>query len=230
MEKITSKLSFSALEKRQQKEESGYSHSIALRIHRALSWLQRSEQCVDDNDARFIFLWISFNAAYANNIGDDEQLTEQKIFSKFIGQLVHFDKDRLLYNVLWSEFSGSIRVLLKNKYVFGPFWDYQNGKISEEEWKRKFAWADIAATKALSHNDSKALLINVFSRLYVLRNQIIHGGATWNSSLNRKQIRDCSNILAIIVPVVILILMNNPKESWGEPIYPVIDRDAYGAD
>ena len=38
---------------------------LSLRLHRALSWLNRAEQLADDPDSQFIFLWIAFNAAYA---------------------------------------------------------------------------------------------------------------------------------------------------------------------
>ena len=31
----------------------------------------------------------------------------------------------------------------------------------------------------------------VLSRIYTLRNQLVHGGATWDSSVNREQLRDC---------------------------------------
>lgn len=38
---------------------------FTLRMHRALSWLQRAEAAGDDHDVGFICLWIAFNAAYA---------------------------------------------------------------------------------------------------------------------------------------------------------------------
>jgi len=37
----------------------------SLRLHRAISWLKRSEQETNDPDARFIFQWVALNAAYA---------------------------------------------------------------------------------------------------------------------------------------------------------------------
>ncbi len=217
-------LTFAALKKRQRRERDGYPDNIALRIHRALSWLDRAERCEDDDDARFIFLWIAFNAAYANEFPDHERFTQQTIFRNFIGRLVRLDRQRLLFGVVWSEFSGSIRILLNNQYIYGPFWDFQTDKISEADWKARFSRAKSATTRALSGNNTEALLTHVFSRLYVLRNQMMHGGATWNSSVNREQVRDCTNILAKIVPLVILILMDNPKALWGQPAYPVIDR------
>ena len=222
MERILD-LTFASLKERQRRERHGYPDNIGLRIHRALSWLDRAEQCGDDNDARFVFLWIAFNAAYANEIDDRGLFTERALFRNFIGRLVKLDRNRLLFDLVWSEFSSSIRVLLNNRYVFGPFWDFHNGRINQAEWKSRFSKAKAAANKALSANDTESLLANLFSRLYVLRNQIIHGGATWNSSTNREQVRDCTNILAKIVPFIILIMMDNPKVLWGDPCYPVVD-------
>ncbi|WP_425067816.1 hypothetical protein [Reyranella sp.] len=38
--------------------------------------------------------------------------------------------------------------------------------------------------------------IKILDRLYVLRNQLLHGGATWNSSVNRSQVRDGAAVLS----------------------------------
>ena len=43
------------LKQRHRTLRDGYPHNLNLRVHRALSWLKRSEQ-VDDDDGRFIFL------------------------------------------------------------------------------------------------------------------------------------------------------------------------------
>ena len=43
---------------------------MGLRVHRAISWIGRAEVCGTDADAKFIFLWIAFNAAYAQLYGD----------------------------------------------------------------------------------------------------------------------------------------------------------------
>jgi len=65
-------------------------------------------------------------------------------------------------------------------------------------------------------------LITVFSSMYVLRNQLIHGGSTWNSSVNREQVRSSADILGKIVPQIITILMDHPNAEWGNPCYPVV--------
>ena len=48
-----------------------------VRLHRAISWLTRAAQENDDPDARFIFLWIAFNAAYAKQFGFEETERDQ---------------------------------------------------------------------------------------------------------------------------------------------------------
>jgi len=51
---------------------------------------------------------------------------------------------------------------------------------------------------------------------------MLHGGATWNSSVNVDQKRDAVNFLGKFVPVIIEIMMDNANELWGSANYPVI--------
>ncbi len=215
-------MNHASLKKRQRKERDSYPVNLALRVHRALSWLERAEKS-EDVDARFIFLWIAFNAAYANEIGNQERSSEQKVFDLFLKKLLDLDKADVLYELIWTEFPNSIRVLLNNQYVYQPFWDYHNGQLDEEQWKSKFERARVSALKSLaSHNTANVLGI-VLSRMYTLRNQLVHGGATWNSSVNRDQLRDCAAFLGKMVPFVIKLMMDNPGTLWGAPSYPVVD-------
>jgi hypothetical protein len=62
----------------------------------------------------------------------------------------------------------------------------------------------------------------LFDRLYVLRNQVVHGGATWNSSANRDQLRDGTRILGTLLPTIVDLMMDHPAEDWGRPWYPVV--------
>ena len=83
-------LSYTLLKTRHRAEREGYPFNLSLRVHRALSWLDRAERCEDD-DGRFIFLWIAFNAAYANEIYDQERSPEQKVFGRFLKKLHDLD-------------------------------------------------------------------------------------------------------------------------------------------
>lgn len=214
-------MDFNTLKARQRKERANYPTNLALRVHRSLSWLDRAEQA-DDVDGRFIFLWIAFNAAYATEIDESSRLSEQETFKAFLSKLSELDKQGRISDLVWKEFSGSIRILLDNPFVFHSFWEFQRGKISEADWQNRFASGKRQAQLALASNDSAAVLGVVFNRIYVLRNQLMHGGATWNSQVNRDQLRDCVNLLGKLVPVVIEIMLDNPHTLWGDASFPVI--------
>ncbi|TVP56400.1 MAG: hypothetical protein EA349_08150 [Halomonadaceae bacterium] len=217
---------YQTLKDRHRQIRDSFPRSLDLRVHRSLSWLQRAEQCSDDDDGRFIFLWIAFNAAYAQEIRHDgastDVLPEQELLRNFLHRLVTLDSDKHLSAMVWTEFPRAIKLLLNNQYVFQPYWDSQNGRRPRGEWSGLFERAKVTAARALGSDDTARVLGNVFSRLYTLRNQIIHGGSTWNSSVNRDQVRDGGNILGQLVPVIITLMMTHPASDWGEPCYPVV--------
>lgn len=146
-------------------------------MRRALSWFDRAEQA-DDLDGRFIFLWIAFNAAYATESDERQRLSEQETFKAFLEKLCSLDESKRIDTLVWQEFSGSIPVLLDNPYVFQSFLDHQSGKIGGATWKTRFASGKRAAQQALASGNTPALFGVLFKRLYTLRNQLIHGGAT----------------------------------------------------
>ncbi len=215
-------MNHATLKARQRAERHHHHTNLALRVHRALSWLERAERTVDDPDSKFIFLWIAFNAAYATEIDERYRLSEQATFQAFLEKLLSLDTRERFKELVWKEFSGSIRVLLDNPYVFQDFWNFHNGSLSEEEWKARFERAHAAARIALGKQDTQTILGVVLSRLYTLRNQLMHGGATWNSAVNRDQIRDCVNLLSKIVPLVIELMLDHPETLWGDACYPVV--------
>jgi len=211
------------LKARHRAERERHHPNLALRIHRALSWLNRAEQAGEDSDARFIFLWIAFNAAYATEIDERYRLSEQETFRAFLQKLADLDGKGRLEELLWKEFPGSIRLLLDNQYVFQDFWSFHNGKIDEPEWRRRFDDARRAAHAALGRRDTVTVLGIALSRIYTLRNQLMHGGATWGSAVNRNQVRDCTSFMDELVPLVIETMLDHPETLWGDACYPVVE-------
>ena len=57
----------------------------------------------------------------------------------------------------------------------------------------------------------------VFDRLHVLRNRIVLGGATWDSRVDRDQVRGGAALLAFLMPVFVDATMDNPHEVRGRP-------------
>ena len=124
-----------------------------------------------------------------------------------------------------EKFAQEVRLLLSNKYVFAPFWHHHNGFDGYQDWKDRLTISNRQTTSAMKRFDTSRILCNVFDRLYVLRNQLVNGGATWNSSVNRHQVEDGATVLGWLLPVFIDIMMDNPQRDWGKPFYPVIEAD-----
>lgn len=216
-------LTHAALKSKQRELRAGFPETMGLRVHRSISWIGRAEAAVGDGDACFLFLWIAFNAAYA----DESQFQgitsgERATFADFLEKLVALDSDRRIYKAIWQSFSGPIRMLMQNKFVFSPFWKHHNGIEGFDDWEERFKAAARSFSQSLQTQDTARILSFVFDRLYVLRNQLVHGGSTWNSAVNRNQVRDGAAIMGFLMPVFIDIMMDNPRESWGRPFYPVV--------
>ena len=196
--------------------------SQRIRIHRTLSWYKCALESAEDDASAFIFYWIAFNAIYAQKYDYNQKIIEHKKFEEFFEKILRHDKDKIIYKAIWEEFSESIRIILQNKYVFNEFWHFQNGVEGFENWEKKFKKNQISVNHYLQTDQTQKILSMLFNRLYVLRNQLIHGGATWQSSINKDQLRDGHKILGFLLPHFILILIENRSENWGAPIYPVI--------
>jgi hypothetical protein len=137
----------------------------------------------------------------------------------FTSSLVLYDRSRL-YNLFWEKFSGPVRMLIENKFVYEKFWEFNRGEI--QDYLTPFNKSITIAHNCLSKENIEGLLEIVLERLYTLRNSIVHGGATYNSKLNRTQLRDASNIMQLLVPIIIDIMMENGNHDWGEIAYPVV--------
>jgi hypothetical protein len=199
-----------------------FSEVYSIRLHRAISWIKAAEEQEKNQDLRLICLWVATNSLYAMDEARFEAMAERERFADFVDRLVELDTEERLYNLLWNKFSGPVRMLVENKYVYSPFWDFQRGEA--RDWERGFERSIADANQALSKKNVNYLLRIVLDRLYVLRNQLVHGGATYKSKINRFQVRDGGNLLMTILPVIIEIMMNHQQEEWGRIYYPPINN------
>ncbi|MBS8225747.1 hypothetical protein DYI42_05800 [Vannielia litorea] len=197
---------------------------MALRVHRAISWIGRAEQSPGDPDAAFLFLWIAFNAAYAGeaDVEAGPTLGDRSQFAEYLARVVSYDETERLHDAVWNKFEGPIAKLMQNRYVFRPFWQHQNGIAGNEDWDRKFVASAKSFVRAMEEKQTVKVLTIVFDRLYMLRCQLTHGGATWGGKVNREQLKDGAAILGTLLPVMVDLMLDNPEEDWGRPFYPVI--------
>jgi hypothetical protein len=114
-------------------------------------------------------------------------------------------------------------MLLENQYVFAPFWHHHNGNEGYADWRDMLDRSRKVIASALTRQDSATILSVLFDRLYVLRNQLVHGGATWQSEVNRAQVRDGAALLGTLLPVFIDLMMDHRDHNWPMPHYPVVE-------
>ncbi len=203
-------------------------HPLRQRLHRSLSWFKRAcdEDTTQDqyrNHARCIFLWIAFNAAYAIDRdprmeSDHDRRSEPDRYCDFLRLLIALDCRRI-YTVVSSDLQSWISDLISNEYVFRRFWDKRDRETMWEQYDRDIKDVD----KLLKYGSDayynvsvkelrkplKELLDKVFSRLYVLRNQLMHGFATAGGFMNRRQAQTGAAILDVLVPIFLDNMMDH---------------------
>ena len=192
-----------------------------VRLWRAISWYQCAEGYSEDHDISFITLWIALNACYAiSATGLPDNVQEQVAFQRLAEKLVKLDKQGTIYDCLRRNYSK----LVDNKFLFKPFFKAQADDTVD--WECLFASdkKDARTALALNHPTATATALGiVLDRLYLLRNQLVHGAATYNSKLNRDQIIDGKNMLMELLPIIIRLMFDHTRD-WGPiPYFPIED-------
>ena len=90
--------------------------------------------------------------------------------------------------------------------------------------KKKFSQSKSKVLNALKGKNTLLILEILFDRLYTLRNQLMHGSATWNGKINRSQVTDGQSIISFLIPTILNIMMENHNEDWGKLTFPVINN------
>ena len=198
----------------------GRYEQLNLRLRRALSWLERAEKEVDDCDAAFLFHWIAFNAMYGSprSAPPVSDRREEADFEAYLKKVFRHESERITDVV--RSLSTDVEKLLANKYVFEPFWKYHNG-LGFRDWKQRLKAQEIERKSKNGHTKTEITLRQIFDRLYTLRNQLLHGSATWKSTMNRNQVETGATIMMNLVPHFIDVMIRHP-DGWGASRYPVV--------
>lgn len=209
--------------------------NLKLRVHRALSWMERGQEESADPDATFIFHWIGFDALCSGQ--PPRPATKEKI-AAFLGDAVGVGRDTIYNRVIAGE-SETILTLVANAYVFAPFWDHYYNEWKSPNWADSLIESVERTVADLDCGKSVTLdtLIILFERLVELRNQLVHGGATWKGSVNRDQVEDGAKIMSRLLPIFLNLIMDNPDSFNNsdvnspppglDPSWIIKEHDAY---
>ncbi len=198
-----------------------------LRLHRVEKWLERAEavSAWGDRDTAFLLYWIAFNSAYAK---DRRSGLEVEEFRLFFRTLLRFDPNGALRETVCRRFGDAVRKVVENVFLYERFWEEAKSRAkgaeaeSDAEWNRKFRAECEEMRRAVAapgEGDALEVLVVLFRRLYTLRNQLVHGGATWGGRLNRYSVENGERLLASTVPIFLRLMRENPDEDWGAPPY-----------
>ena len=120
-----------------------------------------------------------------------------------------------------GKYAMRISFLVENKFTFQKYWDFTKGVEEASDWKRSLSSSVKKYNDCRISMDVSTILSIVFDRLYVLRNQLMHGGSSCGSKLNRETIDDAVGFLSDLIPSMLLVMMMNYKKDhdWGELFY-----------
>lgn len=185
------------------------------RMRRATSWLKRAEQEEGDSDAEFIFCWIAFNSAYG---GDGFE--EKPAFRNYFSKILNLGVGKRVLTIIERQCPDAIASVKDNEYVFPGFWTERTHQATEPpKWEHRLIDSNHRLDHGIKNANVQDVLGILFDRLYVLRNQLLHGGATWQGRVNRRQVTNGAAIMRLLVPYFINVMLDNPTEGWGEPYY-----------
>lgn len=205
--------------KQKQAETRNVFQNWQIRVHRSLSWLKRSAELpVDQPEAKFILLWISFNCLYSRwdanrNAPGHDASARRDFLTRICGM------DRRLVEAMLRRYRPLIKKLLEDPFLSASFWrDPFNPKAK--------GWGASDAghlEQSLKNGEYGKLLDQTMERLYVLRGQLVHGAATGGGKLNRKPLSYSLQLLAEVLPLLLHVVLDHGcNDDWPDLCYPPI--------
>ena len=214
-------------------KKDGLSGNREIRIRRGLSWMECAHELgANAPDTYFISHWSGFESLYSeprpspyDDPKDERDAFLDIVFGLDVGQ------DALIYNSVIASESKTILTLVANAYAFTPFWKrYHAGEKSQSpnEWANSLIESvnQMIANLEKREGGTQSVLEILFDRLRELRNEMVHGGATWEDSANRDQVEDGARIMSRLLPVFLDLMMDYPDRfSDADVNYPPPNLD-----
>lgn len=216
------------------------------RIFRAIQWAKRGME-VKNRVEQVILLWIAFNALY----GREEHIAPQhweRAIDSFLDEVTFRGGGRplpalLMCRAALRECRAECEDILDCQYVYQHYWLSMDGR----KWEDSFERDNQRARKALDRDDAKVAMKEIFRRVRILRNQLLHGGAAFFSDeayidhrasaeaelqredefhpFNRTQVWAGAGILRKMIPALIGAVIDlHKRDCWGDLSYPPQSR------
>ena len=202
-------------------------NDLRVRIHRACAALRQGERAESDGtaegqDASIVFRWVALNALYGDWDWDAGMpARDRQSLDRFTSEITRVDTEKRIRQTLEAH-AEDARALLESPFLIERFW-------RDGEWDQIRPRRGRARTfnEELRDERTGAALHRILMVLYFLRCQIVHGGATMGSSVNRVTVDPAARLLRALSGQIIAVSMNQGLEmGWGELCYPPVPGDA----
>lgn len=198
---------------------------LRVRVHRACKALEQAEAIEaaaggDESagDVAFVLRWVALNALYGR--WDFERGMPQKdrvAVDEFTSEACRVDAEgRVLASLRAVADDG--KELLANPFLVERFW-------KDPEWEQVRPNKRRAAEfrNELLEERPSAALQRLLMSVYFLRCQIVHGGATLGSGLNRVTVVPARRILGVLSSQLLALVVEHGLEmEWGPLNYPPV--------
>lgn len=202
-------------------------NDLRVRIHRACKALGQGERAESDGtaegqDASIVFRWVALNALYGDWDWDAGMpARDRQSLDRFTSEISRVDTEERIRQTLEAH-GDDARSLLESPFLIERFW-------RDGEWDQVRPQRGRARNfnEELREQRAGAALHRVLMVLYFLRCQIVHGGATMGSSVNRVTVDPAARLLKALSGQIIAVSIHKGLEmSWGELCYPPVPGDA----
>ncbi len=202
-------------------EASSDSHEVVrIRLHRCLSWLSRVEELerasADSDDARLIYGWIALNSLYGQWDGDRrEPVDDRSSLDLFLKRIFEADAEGRLEGLM-DEHRRLAKSIVSDAYLSKHFW-----REPTPDQARRAESGGRRLSTMIVEDRHRAALDETLQRVYLARCQLVHGAATYQSSLNRDAVRRCALFLQLFLVCMCDVIIDGAwRQPWGELCYP----------
>jgi hypothetical protein len=196
--------------------------SIRLRMHRAFSWMRKSDEfpLPDEADARLIFSWIAMNTLYAKWDSDhSNREPEWKVREAFLERMVKEDVKGRIQEVLLESRKLCDR-LLSEEHLINSYW----GNPSEDEARKARTKPRRIGKYYHDADEVINVLLPLIKCVAMLRSQIVHGQSTCGSSANRDVVEAGAKVIFDLTLTILQVIAEDglwqDDASWMPVPYP----------
>ena len=202
-----------------ERSDTGQSHeAVKIRLHRAFSWAIRAIDFDDgaDSDGFFLYHWIAFNALYAKwKPRSEGTIEEWSIRRDFLEDMAERDAEGHIQQYLKANRATCDR-LLSEEHLHTFYW-----ADPTPESARKARSKSREAGKSYHAKDTiEGVLLPLIDRIAMLRGQLVHGQATFDSKVNRDLVETAGELVrGILIQLLTIIIgdrFNIGEAAWEE--------------